>query len=52
MDEYKNRLVRYQIAMSLARKMLAEGVITDAEYRKIECIMTKKYDISSFSICR
>ena len=33
----------YQTTMYLARKMLAEGIITEAEYRHVDQIFLEKY---------
>jgi len=46
MDEYIQRVIRYRIAMSLARSMLSKGIITPDEYAKIDTIMTKKAGVS------
>lgn len=33
----------YQATMSMVRKMLAEGLITEEEYRQIDTIFLEKY---------
>ena len=50
MDDYLQRIVRYRIAMSMAKSMLNKGIITKEEYAKIDTIMTKKYEVHSFTI--
>ena len=52
MDELYQRLTAYQTAMSLARNMLRQGIISEDDYRKIDTIIAKKYGISSGSIFR
>ncbi len=52
MDEFRQRVIAYQIAMTLARSMLSQGIITEEEYRKIDTIMAEKYSLSSGSIFR
>jgi len=52
MNDLNERILAYQIAMSLARSMLAKGIITEEEDRKIDTIMTKKYGLSSSTIFR
>lgn len=49
-DEYIRQIVRYRIAMSMARSMLDKGIITPEEYAKIDTIMAKKAGISSCTI--
>ena len=52
MNDLNERVLAYQIAMSLARSMLVKGIITEEEYRKIDTIMTQKYGLSSSTIFR
>lgn len=52
MDEMYQRLTAYQTAMSLARNMLRQGIISEDDYRKIDTIIAKKYGVSSCSIFR
>jgi len=52
MNDLNERILAYQITMSLARSMLAKGIITEEEYRKIDTIMIKKYGLSSSTIFR
>ena len=33
----------YQVTMSMVRKMLAEGLITEEEYRQIDTMFIEKY---------
>ena len=33
----------YQVTMSMVRKMLAEGLITEEEYRQIDTMFLEKY---------
>ena len=46
MDDYLQRIVRYRIAMSMAKSMLNKGIITEEEYAKIDTIMTKNAELS------
>ena len=52
MDEMYQRLTAYQTAMTLARNMLRQGIISEDDYRKIDTIIAKKHGISSCSIFR
>ena len=52
MDELYQRLTAYQTAMSLARNMLRQGIISEDDYRKIDTIIAKNYRVSSCSIFR
>lgn len=52
MNELYQRLTDYQTAMSLARAMLRQGIISEDDYRKIDTIIAKKHGISSCSIFR
>ena len=45
-DDYLQRIVRYRIAMSMAKSMLNKGIITEEEYAKIDTIMTKNAELS------
>ena len=50
MNEYLQRVLAYQFAMSLARSMLDQGIISEGEYSKIDTIMAKKHRISPCTI--
>ena len=52
MDELYQRLTAYQTAISLARNMLRQGIISDEDYCKIDTIIAKKNEVSSSSIFR
>lgn len=52
MDEYLQKVMAYQFAMSLARNMLSQGIISEEEYHKIDTIMTKKHGITQGTIYR
>ena len=52
MDELYQRLTAYQTAMTLARNMLRQGIISEDDYRKIDTIIAKKHEVSSCSIFR
>ena len=52
MNDLCQRVIAYQIAMSVARSMLSQGIITEEEYRKIDTIMAEKYGLSSGTIFR
>lgn len=49
--DYRESLVAYRTAMSLAGGMLAEGIITVEDYDKIDRIIANKYGLSLGSIC-
>ena len=51
-EEFFRNLAAYKAAMSLARGMLHQGIITESEYAEIDTIMAKKYDLSLGSIFR
>lgn len=40
--EFKNEKL-YQTTMSVAKKMLSDGLITEEEYRQIDTIFIEKY---------
>ena len=42
MDSFENEL-RYQATMSMVRKMLRDGFITEREYRQIDTMFRDKY---------
>ena len=46
MDEYLEKIIRYRLAMSMARTMLHRGIITQEEYAKIDTIMAKNAGLS------
>ena len=51
--EYRERLLAYRAAMSLATEMLNEGILTPREYAEIDRIIAKKYGLSLGSLyCR
>ena len=52
MDELYQRLTAYQTAMSLARNMLRQGIISEDDYCKIDTIIAKQHEVSSCSIFR
>ena len=53
MDEQQIRqLLRYRMAMSLARELVNRGIISEEEYTVIDTIMTKKYLKTSCTIFR
>ena len=52
MDELYQRLTAYQTAMSLAKNMLRQGIISEDDYRKIDTIIAEKHGVSSCSIFR
>ena len=52
MDDLRQRVIAYQMAMSIARSMLSQGIITEEEYRKIDTIMAEKYGLFSGTIFR
>ena len=41
-EEFQNEKL-YQTTMSIARKMLQEGIISEEEYRRIDTIFLEKY---------
>lgn len=52
MDELYQRLTAYQTAMSLAKNMLRQGIISEDDYRKVDTIIAEKHGVSSCSIFR
>lgn len=52
MADIQSRIMAYQTAMALVRSMFDRGLISEAEYFKIDTIMTKKHGLSSDSIYR
>ncbi len=52
MMDFTDCLAAYQAAMSLARDMLRQGIISEGDYAEIDTIMTKKYGLSLDSIFR
>ena len=52
MMDFADRLAAYQAAMSLAKGMLQQGIISECDYAEIDTIMTKKYGLSLDSIFR
>lgn len=47
MEDFIDRLNAYQRAMTLARLMMAEGIISAEEYAIIDTIIARKYGIKS-----
>ncbi|MHB1652328.1 MAG: SHOCT domain-containing protein [Desulfitobacteriaceae bacterium] len=45
-------IIHYRTAMTVFRKWLAEGIITEEELSKIDTIIAQKYGLSSCSIYR
>lgn len=41
-EEFRNEKM-YQATMSIARKMLKEGIVSEEEYRQIDTIFLEKY---------
>lgn len=52
MTEYSLLIYKYKLAMSTAKMLLTEGIITEKDYAQIDTIMTKKYGLSLDSIFR
>jgi hypothetical protein len=46
------RLTAYKLSVSIFRKWMQEGIITQAEFQKCEVRIAKKYEISLCSIYR
>lgn len=46
------RLTAYKLSVSIFRKWMQEGIITQAEFQKCEVKIAKKFDISLCSIYR
>lgn len=46
------RLTAYKLSVSIFRKWMQEGIITQAEFQKCEIRIAKKFDISLCSIYR
>lgn len=51
-EEMFRKISAYRAAMSIARSMLHQGIITQEEYNKIDTIIAKKHGISLDSIFR
>ena len=51
-EENKDNMMLYQTAMAMAKNMLDKGIITVAEFNKIEAEFCKKYCINISSIFR
>ena len=51
MSEYENCCL-YAHSMHIAKNMLKRGIITKAEYLKIDKIIANKYGVNSCSIYR
>lgn len=51
-EDMFRRISAYRAAMSVARSMLRQGVITQEDYRKIDTIMAQKHGVSLDSIFR
>lgn len=49
--DYRERLLSYRAAMSLASEMLSHGVITAREYAKIDRIIAKSRGLDLCGIC-
>lgn len=47
-----DNLMRYKIAVGMAKSMLEKGIISNEEYLKIEQKMAEKYRINLTSIYR
>lgn len=52
MADHMDRVFSHQVAMSVARSMLSQGLISEKEYNDIDTILTKKHGLSSSSIFR
>lgn len=52
MTEYERKIIAYRMAVSLAKSMLKQGIITAEEYAEIDTIMAKKYSVSLCTIFR
>ena len=50
-DGFMERIAAYRTSMSLAKSMLAGGIITAKDYDKIDRIIANKYGLSLGSIC-
>ena len=48
--DMRSRIARFRAAMTLAREMLIQGIITPEEYGIITTIMTNRYGINSCTI--
>lgn len=45
-------IINYRMAMSVFRKWLVEGILTEEELTKIDIIIARKYGLSPCSIYR
>lgn len=46
------RIIAYKVALSIFRKWMQEGIITQAEFKKCEVRIAEKFGISLCSIYR
>lgn len=52
MSDFVKRLEAYHMAMGIARSLLAKGIISADDYKRIEGVMAEKYGLSKRSIFR
>jgi hypothetical protein len=45
-------VMRYKASLSVFRKLLKDGIITEAEFAELDDIIAEKYGIDLFSIYR
>lgn len=49
---YKEQVIAYRMALTLAKSLLLQGIITAPEYTQIDTILAEKYGILSCTIFR
>lgn len=51
-EKLSKKIIAYRTAISIVKSMLAQGIITAEEYRKIDTMLAEKYGLSSCTIFR
>lgn len=51
-DKETTQVLRYRLAMSIAREMMNRGLISEEEYAIIDTIMANKHGVTSCTIFR
>ncbi len=48
----RERIIAYRASMSIFRSMVCLGILTEAEYAKMDTIIAKKHGLNSCTIFR
>ena len=51
-NEYRANLEHYLASMLQAKRMLTKGIITSADFARVDAIMAEKYEIPTNSLYR